>query len=134
VSWSSAVIDYSKQQSVGTCNTPECIRAASVIIQNMSRNKSIDPCQNIEEMVCGGFREHHDYRPDQGAVFTGTLMAEQSQLKLRHILEAGYPKDSEVLSPASSDGVLLTIPSIQISPPFVSLRLRNQRTSRTSTK
>jgi endothelin-converting enzyme len=38
-----------------------------------------------------------DLRSDQGDAFTGTIMAEQSELLLRHILEAPYPKDSQVL-------------------------------------
>ena len=95
--WDAPVDRLVMQQSAGTCTTPECIHAASEILYNLSpRYKSIDPCTNIEEMVCGGWRDMHDYRPDQGYIFTGTLIAERSQMKLRHILEASYPKDSMV--------------------------------------
>jgi hypothetical protein len=38
-----------------------------------------------------------DLRSDQGDAFTGTIMAEQSELLLRHILEAPYPEDSQVI-------------------------------------
>jgi len=58
--------------------------------------KIIDPCTNFEELVCGGWRDRHDLREDQGDAFTGTIMAENSQLLLKHILEAPYPKDSMV--------------------------------------
>jgi endothelin-converting enzyme len=90
------MIDYSKSQSFGTCSTPEYVRAASEIIQNMSRNKSISPCVDFEEMVCGGWRERHYYRPNQETLFTSTLMEERSQLKLQYMLQAGYPEESKV--------------------------------------
>jgi endothelin-converting enzyme len=80
------------------CTTPECIHASSEILYNLSPNyQSIDPCSDqLEEMICGGWRERHDLRPDQGDAFTGTTMAESSQMLLRHILEAPYPEKSEV--------------------------------------
>jgi hypothetical protein len=131
--WSSAVIDYSKSQSAGTCNTVECVRAATMIIQNMSRNRSVDPCEDFEEMACGRWRDRHGYRLGQGSILTGTLMEEQAQLKLRHVLEAGYPKDSGVLCPPFC-GIIADLPSIQSTPRRVSPRLRNRWTSRTLTK
>jgi endothelin-converting enzyme len=45
--------------------------------------------------VCGGWDERHDLRPDQGDAFTGTIMSENSQTLLRHILEAPYPENSK---------------------------------------
>ncbi|KAK1753132.1 hypothetical protein QBC47DRAFT_387847 [Echria macrotheca] len=77
------------------CLTPACVHASSEILYNLSPNyKDLDPCTDFEELVCGGWRERHDLRPDQGDAFTGTIMSENSQLLLRHILEAPYPKDS----------------------------------------
>jgi endothelin-converting enzyme len=82
--------------SVETCLTPACIHASSEILYNLSpKYKELDPCTDFEELVCGGWRERHDLRPDQGSAFTGTIMAENSQLLLRHILEAPYPKSSK---------------------------------------
>ena len=79
------------------CLTPACVHAASEILYNLSPDyKDLDPCDNFEELVCGGWRERHDLRADQGDAFTGTIMSENSQLLLRHILEAPYPKDSSV--------------------------------------
>jgi endothelin-converting enzyme len=76
--------------------TPACVHAASELLYNLSPNyKELDPCDNFEELVCGGWRDKHDLRSDQGDAFTGTIMAEQSELLLRHILEAPYPKDSQ---------------------------------------
>ncbi|KAF2275386.1 zincin [Westerdykella ornata] len=78
-----------------TCLTPSCIHASSEILYNLSPNyKELDPCTDFEELVCGGWKERHDLRPDQGDAFTGTIMSENSQRLLRHILEAPYPKDS----------------------------------------
>jgi endothelin-converting enzyme len=79
------------------CLTPACVHAASEILYNLSPNyKELDPCNDFEELVCGGWRDRHDLRADQGDAFTGTIMNENSELLLRHILEAPYPKDSQV--------------------------------------
>ncbi|KAM0328871.1 hypothetical protein ACHAQA_005287 [Verticillium albo-atrum] len=78
------------------CLTPACVHAASEILYNLSPEyKKLDPCTDFEELVCGGWRDRHDLRSDQGDAFTGTIMAENSQLLLRHILEAPYPKSAD---------------------------------------
>ncbi|KAF6826254.1 endothelin-converting enzyme [Colletotrichum plurivorum] len=78
------------------CETPACIHAASEILYNLSPDyKELDPCTDFEELVCGGWRDKHDLRSDQGDAFTGTIMSENSEMLLRHILEAPYPKDSK---------------------------------------
>lgn len=87
------------------CLTPACVHASSEILYNLSPEyKTIDPCNNFEELVCGGWDEHHDLRPDQGDAFTGTIMSENSQMLLRHILEAPYPGDSKVCTPIAGKG------------------------------
>jgi endothelin-converting enzyme len=79
------------------CLTPACVHAASEILYNLSPEyQHLDPCSNFQELVCGGWRDRHDLRPDQGDAFTGTIMAENSQLLLRHILEAPFPGQSMV--------------------------------------
>ncbi|KAJ5644650.1 hypothetical protein N7507_010661 [Penicillium longicatenatum] len=75
-------------QSPPTCNTPECIHAASEILYNLdAKYETIDPCTDFDQYVCGGWRERHDMRSDQGSVFAGTMMEEVAQTRLRHILE-----------------------------------------------
>ncbi|KAJ5727578.1 hypothetical protein N7493_005398 [Penicillium malachiteum] len=70
------------------CQTPECIHAASEIIYNLDPNYAkIDPCTNFDQLVCGGWRQNHDMRSDQGSIFAGTIMEENGQTRLRHILE-----------------------------------------------
>lgn len=85
------------KQGRSLCLSPACIHASSEILYNMSPNyKKLDPCTDeFEELVCGGWRDRHDLRADQGDAFTGTIMAENSATLLRHILEAGYPSESQ---------------------------------------
>ena len=90
--------DY--QEDSELCLTPACVHAASEVLYSLSpQYKELDPCDNFEELVCGGWKERRDLRADQGSIFTGTIMYENSQMLLRHILEAPYPKDSQVNSP-----------------------------------
>lgn len=93
----STIVDVDGEKKGGVCMTPACVHAASEILYNLSPEyKKLDPCNNFEELVCGGWRDRHDLRADQGDAFTGTIMSENSQMLLRHILEAPYPKDSSV--------------------------------------
>ncbi|KAK5267642.1 hypothetical protein LTR96_006970 [Exophiala xenobiotica] len=79
----------------GICLTPACVHASSELLYNLSPDyKTLDACTDFEELVCGGWRDRHDLRPDQGDAFTGTMMSEASQMLLRHILEAPYPDSS----------------------------------------
>lgn len=90
---------YDKKPSTKAtvCMTPACVHASSEILYNLSPEyKEIDPCTDFEELVCGGWGDRHDLRPDQGDAFTGTIMSENSQMLLRHILEAPYPDESKV--------------------------------------
>ncbi|KAJ5601688.1 hypothetical protein N7510_011222 [Penicillium lagena] len=74
------------------CQSPECLHAASEILYNLDPNyDKIDPCTDFDQYVCGGWRERHDMRPDQGSIFSGTIMAENAQTRLRHILERSEP-------------------------------------------
>jgi hypothetical protein len=79
------------------CTTPACIHASSEILYNLSPDyKGRNPCNDFEELVCGGWRDRHDIRPDQGEASTVTIMTEKSQTLLRHVLEAEYPHESIV--------------------------------------
>ncbi|KAJ5594766.1 uncharacterized protein N7459_000974 [Penicillium hispanicum] len=70
------------------CQTPECVHAASEILYNLDPSYAkIDPCTDFDQFVCGGWRERHDMRSDQGSIFAGTLMDENAETRLRHILE-----------------------------------------------
>lgn len=57
------------------------------------RYHAIDPCHDFDQFVCEGWQEKHDLRADQGGAFTGTIMAEDSQQILRHVLESPYSVD-----------------------------------------
>lgn len=89
------------------CLTPACVIAASKLLENMSpRYHTIDPCHDFDQFVCEGWQEKHDLRADQGGAFTGTIMAEDSQQILRHVLESPYLVDDykiEIDSSAKRD-------------------------------
>lgn len=71
------------------CEAAECVHAASEILSNLDPNHAnIDPCEDFDQFVCGGWRETHDMRADQGSIFAGTIMAENAQTRVRHILES----------------------------------------------
>lgn len=83
------------QAAPAICQTPECIHAASEILFNLDPNYAkIDPCTNFDDYVCGGWREQHDMRPDQGSIFAGTYMEETAQTRLRHILQSDKAPDA----------------------------------------
>jgi len=117
------------------CLTPACVHAASELLYNLSPDyQQLDPCNDFEELVCGGWKDRHDLRPDQGDAFTGTIMSENSQLLLRHILEAPYPEDSSVSFCTLVNEHQLTIYSIHSSRPCVLARPPALQTKKTSTR
>ena len=80
------------------CLTPACVLAASEILENMSpKYHQIDPCTDFDKFTCEGWNEKHDLRADQGGVFAATIMAENAQMILRHVLEASYPAENQVI-------------------------------------
>ena len=93
------LVMYNRKQAPkpsSICLTPACVLAAAELIENMSpRAHQLDPCTSFDKFVCEGWQEKHDLRADQGGAFTGTIMAENSQTMLRHILESPYPSDHE---------------------------------------
>ena len=97
---------YSRKQApkpASICLTPACVLAAAELIENMSpRAHQLDPCTSFDKFVCEGWQEKHDLRADQGQAFTGTIMAENSQTMLRHILESPYPNDQADFTSQSS--------------------------------
>lgn len=66
------------------------------------RYHTIDPCHDFDQFVCEGWQEKHDLRADQGGAFTGTIMAEDSQQILRHVLESPYSVDNYKIETDSS--------------------------------
>ncbi len=81
----------SPPKPVTICLTPACVVAASEILQNMSpRYHKIDPCTSFDKYVCEGWEGKHDLRADQESSFTGTIMQENSQQVLRHVLESPH--------------------------------------------
>ncbi|KAI0096493.1 endothelin-converting enzyme 1 [Daldinia grandis] len=82
--------------SSSLCLSPACIHAASEILYNLSPDyETIDPCTNFDTLVCDGFINRHDIPQDKSSYSTGTIMSENGQTTLRHILESPYPTTSK---------------------------------------
>ena len=82
------------------CESSECVHAASEILYNLDPNRAeIDPCTDFDRFVCGGWKERHDMRSDQGAISSGSIMSESAQVRLRHILESERDEFPEESSP-----------------------------------
>ncbi|KAI2631977.1 endothelin-converting enzyme 1 [Hypoxylon sp. NC1633] len=82
--------------SSSLCLTPACIHAASEVLYNLSPDyQSIDPCTHFDTLVCDGFNNRHDIPQDRASYSTGTIMSENGQTTLRHILESPYPTSSQ---------------------------------------
>lgn len=98
----------SRTATPSVCDSPACVHASSEILYNLApKYVDIDPCTNFEQYVCGGWRDRHDMRPDQGSIFAGTLMLESAQTRLRHILESSPASahSSAMESEADSDNL-----------------------------
>ena len=78
------------------CLTPACVHAASEILYNLDPEyEQVDACSDFDQLVCGGWKQRHDMRPDQSGVSTISVMAETSKLILRHVLEGPQSSTAE---------------------------------------
>lgn len=65
--------------------------AASKILDHMSpRYQDINPCNDFRSYVCEGFDLKKDLREDQSDLSSFTIMEEESQIVLRHLLEPPF--------------------------------------------
>ena len=72
------------------------------------KDHNIDPCEDFSKYVCGGWQSKHDLRADQDSVSSASVMYENSQQALRHLLESPY-SGSQLLrtsSGASADEII----------------------------
>ncbi|TLD25650.1 hypothetical protein PspLS_06072 [Pyricularia sp. CBS 133598] len=77
------------------CLTPACVHAASEFLYSLSpKYQQLDACTNFDEMVCGGWRQVHSLRSDQGLASSLSVMGDNGQNLLRTILESPYPDQS----------------------------------------
>lgn len=67
------------------------------------RYHEIDPCTNFDQYVCEGWYEKNDLRADQPGAFTGTIMQENSQQVLRHVLESPFSGTKQSVNPSPQD-------------------------------
>jgi len=52
------------------CTTPKCKEYAKLVRANLSpKYKEIDPCEDFSTYACDGWRQTHDFRPEQSSNF-----------------------------------------------------------------
>jgi len=57
-----------QNDSADVCQTEACKMAADMYLSNFASNyQEIDPCTDFDVMVCGGWREKNEFRPDQSS-------------------------------------------------------------------
>lgn len=83
------------------CLTPACIIAASNIIQNLAPNyQSIDPCDDFDQYVCGGFPTRF---PDKKNLGVLEIAIARNHDLVHLLLDGDYPASSEVRCNLSSE-------------------------------
>ncbi|KAE9987683.1 hypothetical protein EG328_001916 [Venturia inaequalis] len=91
------------------CTSSQCLSYAAEIKANLAANyTAIDPCVDFSTLVCGGWREKHDYRPSQASVdvstiMEGSIMSDVSTDFLHEILEGQYVGNASL--PASKTAI-----------------------------
>lgn len=90
-------------ETADLCMTPTCVHAAASILDSLSTNDEVKPCDNFEEFVCGSWKSQHDLRADQREMNEMSLIDERSTAILRHVLEGEYMvSDQSIVSLSAS--------------------------------
>ncbi|KAF1981073.1 endothelin-converting enzyme [Aulographum hederae CBS 113979] len=77
------------------CTSPSCQLAAENYLANFPSNYTeMDPCENFDQMICGGWLDKNDFRPDQATIGIGSTMSEEADNILRVIMENPYATNS----------------------------------------
>jgi endothelin-converting enzyme len=92
--------------AAAVCSTPKCIEYAKHIQQSLAPNyTAIDPCTDFDRYACDGWRNTHDYRPEQASLSVTSVMSDAIRDLLHSILEGDYVPLS---SSSSSSGPALS--------------------------
>ncbi|XP_013386225.1 endothelin-converting enzyme homolog [Lingula anatina] len=79
-----------------TCLTPECIRAANVLVSGL--DPSVDPCQDFWQFSCGGWLKKNPIPADQRYWGIDSTMGETIKSTLKTMLETPIMRDGELSS------------------------------------
>ncbi|KAL1899277.1 hypothetical protein Cpir12675_001561 [Ceratocystis pirilliformis] len=80
----------------GYCNTPSCQRITQEFSSNLAPNYAhLDPCNNFEEMVCGGWRQKHHLKYGEEVIDTVKLIQHNVDNILHELVEGPLPAGIE---------------------------------------
>ncbi|XP_037917529.1 endothelin-converting enzyme homolog isoform X2 [Hermetia illucens] len=74
------ILSFRTRKSTNKCESKECIRAASALLQSM--DMSVDPCDDFYQFTCGNWPEEHP-RPD--SLTSYDWFSERQQRISRHV-------------------------------------------------
>lgn len=75
------------------CLTPECVKTASSILENLDEN--VSPCDDFYQFACGNFQKNQRIPDDKGGVTLMGTITDKLTEQLREILETDITHDSE---------------------------------------
>ena len=79
------VVSYGLPSSHSSCNSIECIEAASRILKDMDPNE--DPCDDFYKYSCGRFKDRHPLRDQSKVLDRLALLQEKVDKRVKTILE-----------------------------------------------
>jgi endothelin-converting enzyme len=79
------------------CTTTRCKDYANYILESLAPNYTvIDPCIDFSKYSCDGWRNNHDYRPEQISTSVSSNVSDVTDNILRSLLEGQYIENPEV--------------------------------------
>ncbi|XP_015745061.1 neprilysin [Python bivittatus] len=84
----------------GICKTPECIKSAAQIIENM--DTTVEPCKNFYQYACGGWLKKHIIPETSSRYSNFDILRDELEVVLKDVLEKKDSNDIEAVTKAKT--------------------------------